>query len=101
MPCSRARPTKMRPAATNTNRNTRRPPVRIHPILGMVGEDSGMQLLWVAVGLGVTAVVARGSRDALTAPVLQRKNFAGRDIATAGGILAVVGFLVAMAIRVA
>jgi UDP-N-acetylmuramyl pentapeptide phosphotransferase/UDP-N-acetylglucosamine-1-phosphate transferase len=55
-----------------------------------------MQLLWVIAAAAATFVIARAGRDAMRAPVLQRTNYAGRDVATAGGVFAVFGFAVAL-----
>jgi UDP-N-acetylmuramyl pentapeptide phosphotransferase/UDP-N-acetylglucosamine-1-phosphate transferase len=60
-----------------------------------------MEFVWIAVAVAATLAIARGSRDALAAPALRRTNYAGRDVATGGGMLAVSGFLVAMGLRAA
>jgi UDP-N-acetylmuramyl pentapeptide phosphotransferase/UDP-N-acetylglucosamine-1-phosphate transferase len=67
----------------------------------MASENSGMQLLWVLAAAIATFVIARAGRDALRAPVLQRKNYADRDVATAGGAFAVFGFAVALGVHAA
>lgn len=58
-----------------------------------------MEVVWIAFAAAATLVLTRGSRAALATPVLQRTNYAGREVPTAGGLLAVFGFLVAMGVR--
>jgi hypothetical protein len=55
-----------------------------------------MDLLWAIVAGGLTALVAFALRGTLAVPALTRTNYAGRAIATAGGVAAVAGFAVAL-----
>jgi UDP-N-acetylmuramyl pentapeptide phosphotransferase/UDP-N-acetylglucosamine-1-phosphate transferase len=58
-----------------------------------------MQLAWVLAAAAATLLVAHGGRELLRAPVLRRRNYAGRDVATAGGMFAVFGFVVALGVH--
>jgi hypothetical protein len=58
-----------------------------------------MEFVWVGAAAVATLAIARAARELLAAPVLQRKNYGGREVATAGGVIAVFGFLVAMGAR--
>lgn len=55
-----------------------------------------MEFVWVGIAAVATAVLLRASRDALASPGLRRSNYAGRDVATSGGVVAIFGFLVAI-----
>ncbi|MEY2468637.1 MAG: hypothetical protein QOF21_1335 [Actinomycetota bacterium] len=54
-------------------------------------------MVWLWIGtVAVVFVLARALRPTLDAPALRRVNYAGRDVVTAGGIVAVVGFAVSL-----
>ena len=54
-------------------------------------------MVWLWIGTAaVVFALARAMRPTFDAPVLRRVNYAGRDVATAGGIAAVAGFAIAL-----
>lgn len=56
-----------------------------------------MDVAWVALPAVVAVVLRRALRDAFDAPALRRTNYAGRPVATAGGVVAVAAYLVTVA----
>src|SRR4051794_28455196 len=101
MPCNRARPTKIKPAATNTNRNTRRPPVLMRPILGVAREDSRMQeAMWAIVCAVLAGAFAFALVPTLHVPALLRTNYAGREVPTAGGVCVALAFLLTVGVAI-
>lgn len=57
-----------------------------------------MDAAWLALPVALAVVLRAALRDVLALAVLQRTNYAGRAVATAGGIVAVVAFVCAMAV---
>ena len=61
------------------------------------GEDLGMDLAWAAIAFLATTTLALSLREALRVPALIKRNYAGREIVTGAGVLAVFGFLLTSA----
>ncbi len=62
--------------------------------------SSGGQLMeyaWALVAVALALVLQRALRDALRVPALLRRNYAGRDVVAAGGVVAIGAFVLTVA----
>lgn len=57
-----------------------------------------MDFAWGVIALLTTTVLVLAMRDAFRVPALLKQNYAGRQVVTGAGVLAVFGFLIAAAI---